>query len=87
MWKYNVVSIPIVGGNAKEMIMNLDIDVKHSDPGAVILFTSSLNEAASNVIIRSNQLGIMGYKRFSITSCPLPGEVFNLQSWRFRGNL
>lgn len=32
------------------MIVNLDLNIKHTGPTAVVVITSNLNEAADNVI-------------------------------------
>lgn len=32
------------------MVVNLDLNVKHTGPTAVVVITSNLNEAADNVI-------------------------------------
>jgi len=36
------------------MILDLKIDVKHTGPTAIVVFTSNLNEAADNVIVDIN---------------------------------
>lgn len=50
------------GGNWFEMVMDLKIDVKHTGPTAIVVFTSNLNEGAANVLY-SFILGILGHQR------------------------
>lgn len=42
------------GGDWKEMVLNLDLNVKHTGPTAVVVITSNLNEAADNVSTQYN---------------------------------
>lgn len=43
------------------MILNLDLNVKHTGPTAVVVMTSNLNEAADNVYIRLFKIRNLGH--------------------------
>lgn len=44
------------------MTLNLNLNVKHTGPTAVVVITSNLNEAADNVIFNYHiLLGILGF--------------------------
>lgn len=49
MRTFDIILI-IGGGNWYELVVNVKVDVKHSGPAAAIIFTSSLNEGANNVL-------------------------------------